>query len=196
MCARWAHVELFLHTLRFLRAAIYLSHWPHVYPICPACAFGSVVEKQSEENALKNSTLPWSGACVPWLRSRQWTYPPPLNLTLHYSPKPTQNTNPAHLIYSHLLMSNSCRVDSQGIAAVTPSSPPSPLASSLPFCVWPLISSHSCVKTWCLNQTSVHGLSMILPLDMTSWIYIVGARGRRWIDPLLAINLYAWIVVL
>lgn len=194
MCAWWAHVELFLHTLRFLRPLFTY----HIDPMCIPFALRVPLVRwwRTKENALKNSTLPWSGACVPWLRSGQWTYPPPLNLTLHYSPKPTHNTDPAHLIYSHLLMSNSCRVDSQGIAAITPSSPPSLLASSQPFCVWPLISGHSCVKTWCLNQASVHGLFMILLLDMTSWIYIVGARGRRWIDPQLAINLCAWIVVL
>lgn len=154
MCARWAHMELFLYTLRFLQPIFTY----HIDPMCVPFTLHVPLVRQWNNSRRKT---PWKippcpevVPAFPRLRSGQWTYPPPLILTLPFSPKPT-HMNPAHLIYSHLLMSNSCRVDSQRIAAITSSSPPSLLSFSQPFCVWPLISGHSWAQTWC-HKPSIH----------------------------------------
>lgn len=139
VCARLAHMELFLHTLRFLQPIFTY----HIDPMCVPFTLHVPLVRQWNNSQRKT---PWKiPPCpevvpvFPPLRSGQWTYPPPLILTLPFSPKPT-HTDPAHLIYSHLLMSNSCRVDSQRIAAIT-SSPPSLLFFSAILCVAPNIRS-------------------------------------------------------
>lgn len=178
----------FLAYLANSSSDIHSSHWPHVCPIYPACALSSVLEKQSEENALKNSTLPWSGACVPLPGSGRWTYPPPLILTLPSPLNPHTHTDPAHLIFSPLLMSNSCRVDSQGIAAITSSSPSlSAVFFSAVLCVAPKCRVSQEPKRDVWTKYPLRVLFTILASDMMSWIYTI---GRPWaeMDGQLAIN--------
>lgn len=124
----------------------------HIDPMCVPFTlhepFGSALEKQSEEKALNNAH-PALRCC---LCSSALISALDLPLTLPSPPKPT-HTDPAHLIFSPLVMSNSCRVDSQGITAIPPR-PPAPLPSPRSPGVWPPSVRSAESRAGCLDHPS------------------------------------------
>lgn len=119
-----SHMELFLHTFANFSADIYIALTPCVSHLPCVCLKFSGGKTDKRKTPWKTPPCP---EVVPV--STPDSYSP-------FSPAPA-HTDQAHLIFSPLLMSNSCRVDSQGIAAITSSSPPSLPSFSQPFCVWP-----------------------------------------------------------
>lgn len=91
-------------------------------------------------------------------------------------------------------MSNSCRVDLQGITAITPPSRSAPFFSVI-LCVAPKSRVTQEPEPWCLNQVSIEGLFTILVLDMMSGLYTIGCPWVEMDRQAAGYKLCVWIML-
>lgn len=89
-------------------------------------------------------------------------------------------------------MSNSCRVDLQGIAAITPPSLFAPFLSVI-LCVAPKSRVTQEPEPWCLNQVSMEGLFTILVVVM-SRLYTTGCPWVEMDRHAAGYKLCVWII--
>lgn len=177
MCARWVHMELFLHTLRFLQRYLLIN--------MTTCVVHSGLLMQWWNNSQRKNSLEKFHPTLKWfLCSLAQVWAADLSSTrdsqssLPFSLNP--HMDPAHLIYSHLLMSNSCSLEQHGITAIAALLPfMCPFFFSAILRVVPNITSLACPNTVCNSAF----LSLVYLWSghwiHRAWIYIAGGCGWR-----------------